>query len=87
MVAPIIEYIQTLSSIVGSALPSEVVGVMLKTVCVAMLCHICATVCRDLGETSIASYIELGGKIEMLLLALPLLEEVVNTVKKILEAA
>lgn len=84
MLSPVVEYILSLSEFVDPAL-SSVVGVMLKTVCVAIVCHICATVCRDLGETSIASYIELGGKIEMLILSLPLFEDVVNTVKNILE--
>lgn len=84
MLSPVVEYILSLSEFVDPAL-SSVVGVMLKTVCVAIICHICATVCRDLGETSIASYIELGGKIEMLILSLPLFEDVVNTVKNILE--
>lgn len=85
MLAPIAEFITSLFELCGTYLPPKIIGTMLKTLAVAFLCHICASVCRDLGEGSIASYIELGGKVEMLMLSLPLIEDAVGTVIKILD--
>ena len=77
--SPLIEYIRELGALseLGEGV-TESVGVLLRVLAVAILTHVCATVCRDCGEASIAYYAELGGKIEILLLSLPLLDRTLS---------
>lgn len=56
----------------------EYIGIMLKSLGVALLAHLCAGICRDAGEGSIASGVELAGKIEILLLSIPLIEKILG---------
>ena len=55
----------------GAAGVSRYVSVMLKGVGVALLTQISAGVCRDCGDSSVASAVEFAGKAEILLLCLP----------------
>lgn len=80
-ISPILEYVNEICS--AAAFGEEIsqsVGVLLRVLCVAILTGICSNICRDCGEMSIAHYTELGGKIEILILALPLLESMLGTV-------
>lgn len=83
---PIVEYIVEVSEeILESEGLGSAVSVLLKALGVAILTHICATVCRDSGEGSITYYVELGGKIEIMLLSLPLLREMLDIALELLE--
>ena len=59
--------------------------VLLKALGVSILAHVTATVCRDAGEGSMAYYVELGAKIEILILSLPLLGEMLSLAMELLE--
>ena len=83
--SPIIEYMYELSGEIGATVPISVVGVLLKALCVAFICQICASICRDCGEGNIAYYVELGGKVEILILSLELIDNLVGTTREILE--
>ena len=76
---PIVEYVKELSWTLGN---TEKIGiacdVLLKALGISILTHVTATVCRDSGEGSIAYYVELCGKIEILLLSLPLIREMID---------
>ena len=54
---------------------------LIKALGVGMLCQISGDVCRDLGEGSVASALELAGKMEIVALALPLATELINTAR------
>ena len=77
-VAPIVEYVKELAAINEGSGLSESVEFMLQVLAVAIVTHICATVCRDCGETTVASYVELGGKGEILLLSLPMVKRIID---------
>ena len=64
---------------------ANAVTVLLKALGVSLLTHICATVCRDSGEGSIAQYVELAGKIEIILLSLPLIGEIIDIALGLIE--
>lgn len=85
-IEPIVEYVRELSDTLGN---TEKIGVacevLLKTLGISILTHVTATVCRDSGEGSIAYYVELGGKIEILLLSLPLIREMIDTTLTLME--
>ena len=57
---------------------------LFKMLAVACLAHIAAELCRDMGEGTIASRIELCGRIEILLLALPLFIELCTLAREVL---
>ncbi len=59
---------------------SEQTNVILKSLGVSLLGEFAAQACRDAGEESLAMRVELGGKIMLVMLSLPLLEEIVTLI-------
>ena len=59
-------------------------GIMLKAVAISMCCKAGAEICRDCGENSLASKLELAGKAGILLLSLPLLGGILSMAKDML---
>jgi stage III sporulation protein AD len=80
-IAPIVEYMRSLGE---ASLPWETVEGMLRILAVAMVTHICATICRDCGEATLGGYLELGGKVEIIALTLPMIKEIVEVMVGIL---
>ena len=58
--------------------------VLIKTLGIALLTKICSDICRDCGEGTLASGVELCGKIAILLLCIPMIGELMDYAKKIL---
>lgn len=84
---PILSYIREIGESLGAdAGVADAVGILLKALGVSLLTHICATVCRDSGEGSVAQYVELAGKIEIILLSLPLVGEILDLALGLIEA-
>ena len=81
MAVPILSFLTSVAE--GSAMEPYLV-VLLRVLCVSVVTNLSAVICRDLGEASLAGFVELGGKIEILLLSLPLLEEIVETVGRMI---
>ena len=83
---PVIEYVREIGESLGAGdTVSSVASVLLKALGVSLLTHICATVCRDSGEGSVAYYVELGGKIEIVILSLPLVKEIIDMALELIE--
>ena len=79
--APGVTRIQTLFSLVeGRTLATPV----LRALGVALIAELSATLCRDMGEGTIADGILLFGRIEILLLSLPLIDELLKIVQELL---
>ncbi|MBE3596538.1 MAG: stage III sporulation protein AD [Hydrogenibacillus sp.] len=57
---------------------------ILKIVAVAYIADFAAQISRDAGESSIAGKIELGGKIVILLMAVPIIEALIETVLRLI---
>ena len=55
-----------------------------KALLIALLCQLTSEICRDFGENSIASKVELGGKIAIIYLSIPLVKEVLKSAGQIL---
>ena len=64
---------------------SDYAGLLFKALGIATLTHITAELCRDCGESTVAGGVETLGKLEILLLCLPLIGEVMDTVGEILQ--
>lgn len=65
--------------------PSEYFGVVLKAAGVCLLTQITADTCRDAGETALAGKAELAGRVFMLVLAVPLFEQVLGLVLALID--
>lgn len=59
-------------------------GTILKIVGIAYIADFGSQICRDAGEGAIASKIEFGAKIIILVLAVPIVMSVVNTLLKLI---
>lgn len=77
-IAPLISTMRRLLAM--TTLPSEGFGVVLKAAGVCLLTQMAADTCRDAGETALASKAELAGRVLMLMLAVPLFEELLSLV-------
>ena len=86
LAATVLSYVTELASATG-ALEGEGWPILLKALGVAFLTEIAASVCRDSGETGLATWVETAGKLEVLLLSFPLIKTVLDTVTEILRMA
>ena len=67
-----------------SGLNSEFLKILLKITGIAFLTEFAVSLCKDSGENSIASKIDLGGKVIIISLSIPILSSLLETVIKIL---
>lgn len=81
LILPMINY---LCSLLDASSLGEYGGTIIKALGVALITQICADICRDSGEGSAASGVELIGRIEILLLCFPMLEQLLATVKEVM---
>lgn len=58
--------------------------VMLKSLGIGIIVNTVGSICRDMGETSLSSGVELAGKIEILLICLPVITEMLSLIKGLL---
>lgn len=79
-VAPVIDEIKVLMP----SNTSEFMEILLKALGVCYITQFAGDACRDAGETAIASKLELAGKVTLLVLALPLIKELVVTVNSLI---
>lgn len=80
--APILSRIGALFALgEGAALATAV----LRAVGIGLICELSAAFCRDLGEGAVAEGILLFGKLDILLLALPLVDELIEIVGELLK--
>lgn len=56
----------------------QYVQILIKSLGICLVTQLAVDTCKDAGETAIASKVELAGKIAILLIALPLFEQVAS---------
>lgn len=77
--------IETISNLFNkSNMDSVYITTILKVIGIAYLADFGAQLCKDAGESAISAKIELGGKILILLLAIPILTALMELILKIL---
>ena len=81
MVSTVMSFVGDLG---GDAMPEELWGILLKTLGIAFLTEVAAGICRDGGEGSLATWVEMAGKLEILILSLPLVEHILDAAKELL---
>ena len=72
--SPVLEQLRSTMELTG--LTGDYAAILFKAVGICLLTQLSGDVCRDSGESSIASKIELAGRAAILLTAMPLIQEV-----------
>ena len=72
--SPVLEQLRSTMELTG--LTRDYAAILFKAVGICLLTQLAGDVCRDSGESSIASKIELAGRAAILLTAMPLIQEV-----------
>ncbi|MBO5413618.1 MAG: stage III sporulation protein AD [Clostridia bacterium] len=80
--AGIINILTTLSNNTG--INSEYLGILLKITGIAILTEFAVSICNDAGESAIATKIDLGGKIIIISISIPIIVALLELIVKIL---
>ena len=78
----VFEFLQDLIGITG--LSEGIVAVVLKTVAVAVITGFAADVCKDAGQSALASACEMAGALTVMYTAMPLFRIVLETMGKLM---
>ncbi len=78
----VIDFIKTFSQ--KADIDSTYIAILLKIVGIAYISEFGAEVCKDAGESSIASKIELAGKVTIVVLAVPIITSLLDLVVKLI---
>lgn len=74
-ISPLVEY---LGKIMGNTVSEENIELVLKVLSIAYITQITSDICRDCGENTFASGVDTIGKIEIIILSIPLIDEVIR---------
>ena len=78
----IMGFLQTLAN--KASIDVVYLNTVFKILGIAYLASFCSEICKDAGESSIASKVEFAGKILILVLAIPILMAVMQSILKIM---
>lgn len=78
----IIDFMKTISDKAGMEL--SYINIVMKIIAIAYLSTFCSVLCRDAGVNVIAKKVEFAGKIMILLLAIPIMMNVLDSILKIM---
>lgn len=67
-----------------ASINSKFLRILLKITGIALLTEFAVSVCKDAGENAIASKIDLGGKVIIISVSIPIISALIETVIKIL---
>ena len=82
---PIFEYISDLMSV--SSIVATAADTIVRVIGIAVITKISAEVCREMGASNIASSLETVAKFEIILLSLPLVSSVLESVQALFSEA
>lgn len=63
---------------------SQFLGIILKITGIAILTEFAVSICQDSGESSIANKVDIGGKVMIITLSLPIISLLLETILKVL---
>lgn len=84
LASPLVAYLREMTASTGL---SDYAVLLFKALGIAILTQCASDICRDAGESGVATGVELAGKTEILILCLPLLGELFTIVKNLLALA
>lgn len=81
LINPIFNFLKNMMS---ESLPIEQMKLLAKSLCIAYITQISSELCRDCGENNIAFAIDCAGKIEIIILSIPLINQVIELSKEMI---
>ena len=78
----IIDMINSISS--KTSINSQFLVILIKITGIAILTEFAVSICKDSGESAIASKVDIGGKIIIISMSIPIINALIDTVVKIL---
>ena len=69
----------------NGSVTAQYLETILKGLGIVILTQISSDICRDSGEGTLASHIETVGKVELLLLCIPLIRQILSIAQKLLD--
>lgn len=78
----IINLLQNISS--KTAINGEFLGILIKITGIAFLTEFAVSICKDSGETAIANKVDLGGKVIIVAISVPIVSALLETLIKVL---
>ena len=81
-ISGIINLLQDLAS--KANISNQFLGIILKITGIAILTEFAVSICQDSGESSIANKIDIGGKVIIITISLPIISLLLETILKIL---
>lgn len=78
----IIEMIKNIAN--KTNINSNFLGILIKITGIAILTEFAVSICKDAGESAVASKVDIGGKVIIISLSIPIISSLVDTVVKIL---
>ena len=75
----IIEFIRYISN--QNSLVSEHIGIVIKALGISIITEFAVDTCKSSGENSMANVVELGGKIAIVTVTLPLINKLILIIK------
>ena len=79
--SPIIEYITEISEEYESF---KYCLLIVKGIGISFIIKVTSDICKDMGEVALGTYIEIVGKLQLILLVLPIIKEIIDTIKEII---
>ena len=83
LLTSIVQFVKDIST--RSETVSAAVAPLLKAVGLAVVTEIVSGICTDAGESAMAKNIELAGKVGILVIAIPLVTQIVNMIGRLLK--
>ena len=81
-VSGIISMLNNLAS--KSSINMEFLNLLIKITGIAFLTEFAVSICKDSGESAIASKIDIGGKVTIIAISIPIISSLLETVIKVL---
>ena len=78
----IIDMIQSISN--KTNINNDFLIILIKITGIAILTEFAVSICKDAGESAIASKVDVGGKILIISLSIPIINALIDTIVKIL---
>ena len=63
---------------------SDFLKILVKITGIAFLTELAVSICKDSGESAIASKVDLGGKVIIVTMSIPIISSMLETILKIL---
>ena len=81
-ISAIIDLLKSLSN--KTAINNEFLGLLIKITGIAFLTEFAVSICKDTGETAIANKVDIGGKIIIISMSIPIISGLLQTIIKVL---